>query len=47
MTTWQAPGLRMTNEAAHAESVATRLRIAVEKAVELLAAAGVFVRAVA
>ncbi len=47
MTAWQAPRLRMTNEAAHAESVVTRLRIAVEKAVELLATAGVFVRTVA
>ena len=37
----------MTNEAAHAESVATRLRIAVERVVELLAEAGVFVRTVA
>jgi hypothetical protein len=32
---------------AHAESVATRLRVAVEKPVELLVAAAVFVRTVA
>ncbi|VVD61118.1 hypothetical protein PEP31012_00106 [Pandoraea eparura] len=47
LNTWQEPGRRMSNEAAYAQSVATTLRISVEKAVELLAAAGVFVRAVA
>lgn len=44
---WQDPGLRMSNEAAYARSVATRLRIPVEKAVELLVVAGLFVRGVA
>ncbi|HIE1299428.1 MULTISPECIES: competence protein CoiA family protein [Burkholderia] len=43
---WQEPRHRISNEAVYAQSVATRLRIPVEKAVELLAAAGVFVRAV-
>ncbi|WGS45250.1 hypothetical protein LFL97_21110 [Burkholderia sp. JSH-S8] len=42
----QDPRLRKPNEAAYARNVATRLRIPVEKAVELLEAAGVFVRAV-
>jgi hypothetical protein len=41
---WQAPSLRMSNEAVYAKNVAVMLRIPVEKAVELLAAAGVFVR---
>jgi len=44
---WQEPRLRMSNEAAYVQSVATRLRIPVEKAVELLVAAGVFVQAAA
>jgi hypothetical protein len=47
LSAWQAPRFRMSNEAAYAQSVAARLRISVEKAVELLVAAGVFVRAVA
>ncbi|SKC69609.1 hypothetical protein [Paraburkholderia hospita] len=47
LSAWQDAKLRLANEAPYAGSVAPMLRIPVEKAVELLAAAGVFVRAVA
>ncbi|MEP9324841.1 competence protein CoiA family protein [Paraburkholderia phymatum] len=47
LSVWRDARLRRANAAAYARNVAATLRITVEKAVELLTAAGVFVRDVA